>query len=341
MSKPTTNYVDGEWRGSETGETIEVRNPANPDEVVATYPRSDKRDAAAAVDAAATAEAAWRDTPGPERGRILREAGTILDGRKEELTDILVAEEGKARPEAAGEVQRTIDIFHYFAGKASDLAGTRKASSGRDTNLYTRREPVGVAALVTPWNYPIAIPAWKLAPALVSGNTVVLKPASLAPGVVIEVARALDEAGLPDGVLNVVTGFTGRAIEAVDDPELTGQLERVVDTAERLLRLGETSRKVERLLSQRPSPRPVALAPAVDAALESLPPEIRERAAVDVDVPEGIAVSAVAYLPEAITELVDNAVRHNDADDPRVRISAAELPSESWVSLVVADDGPG
>ncbi|MGQ3330196.1 MULTISPECIES: aldehyde dehydrogenase family protein [Halorubrum] len=206
MSKPTTNYVDGEWRGSETGETIEVRNPANPDEVVATYPRSDKRDAAAAVDAAATAEAAWRDTPGPERGRILREAGTILDGRKEELTDILVAEEGKARPEAAGEVQRTIDIFHYFAGKASDLAGTRKASSGRDTNLYTRREPVGVAALVTPWNYPIAIPAWKLAPALVSGNTVVLKPASLAPGVVIEVARALDEAGLPDGVLNVVTG---------------------------------------------------------------------------------------------------------------------------------------
>ena len=141
--------------------------------------------------------------------------------------------------------------------------------------------------------------------------------------------------------LNVVTGFTGRAIEAVDDPELVEQLERVVDTAERLLRLGETSRKVERLLSQRPSPRPVALAPAVDAALESLPPEIRERAAVEVDVPEGAVVSAVAFLPEAITELVDNAVRHNDADDPRVRISAAELPSESWLSLVVADDGPG
>ena len=141
--------------------------------------------------------------------------------------------------------------------------------------------------------------------------------------------------------LNVVTGFTGRAIASVDDPELVGQLERVVDTAERLLRLGETSRKVERLLSQRPSPRPVALAPAVDAALESLPPEIRERAAVEVDVPEGAVVSAVAFLPEAITELVDNAVRHNDADDPRVRISAAELPSESWVSLVVADDGPG
>ena len=141
--------------------------------------------------------------------------------------------------------------------------------------------------------------------------------------------------------LNVVTGFTGRAIEAVDDPDLVTELERVVDTAERLLRLGETSRKVERLLSQRPSPRPVALAPAVDAALESLDPAVRARAAVEVDVPEDLAVSAVAFLPEAITELVDNAVRHNDAEDPRVRISAAELPSESWTSLVVADDGPG
>jgi PAS domain S-box-containing protein len=141
--------------------------------------------------------------------------------------------------------------------------------------------------------------------------------------------------------LNVVTGFTGRAIEVVDDPELTAQLERVVDTAERLLRLGETSRKVEQLLSQHPSPRPIPLAPAVDAALESLSPSIRERAAIDVEVPDDLVVSAVAFLPEAVTELVDNAVRHNDADEPRVRIAAAELPSESWASLVVADDGPG
>jgi aldehyde dehydrogenase (NAD+) len=132
---------------------------------------------------------------------------------------MLVAEEGKAHPEAAGEVQRAIDIFHYFSTKASDLAGTRKASSGRNTNLYTRREPVGVAALITPWNYPIAIPAWKLAPALAAGNTVVLKPASLAPGVAIELARALDEAGLPDGVLNVVTGPGS----AVGDEFITSQ----------------------------------------------------------------------------------------------------------------------
>ncbi|WP_128905313.1 sensor histidine kinase [Halorubrum amylolyticum] len=141
--------------------------------------------------------------------------------------------------------------------------------------------------------------------------------------------------------LNVVTGFTERAIEAVDDPELERELERVVDTAERLLRVGETSRRVERLLADRPTPGRLDLAATVDEALASLPPEIRDGATIDVDVPEGITVSAVGYLAEAIAELVDNAVRHSDADRPHVDITAAELPSESWASLVVADDGPG
>jgi aldehyde dehydrogenase (NAD+) len=206
VPEPNQNYVDGEWVSSETGETFEVYNPAAPDETVASYQQSNAADAAEAVEAASNAEDEWATTPGPERGRILRQAGTILADRKDELTETLVAEEGKARPEAAGEVQRAIDIFHYFAGKASDLGGTVKGSSSRDTVLYTRKEPVGVAALITPWNYPIAIPAWKLAPALAAGNAVVLKPASLAPGVVLAITEALDEAGLPDGVLNVVTG---------------------------------------------------------------------------------------------------------------------------------------
>ncbi|WP_144924746.1 ATP-binding protein [Halorubrum salsamenti] len=141
--------------------------------------------------------------------------------------------------------------------------------------------------------------------------------------------------------LNVVTGFTERAIEAVDDPELTAELERVVDTAERLLRVGETSRRVERLLSDRPAPTRLDLADAVEEALASLPPELREAADIEVDVPAGITVSAIGYLAEAIAELVDNAIRHSDAERPRVDITAAELPSESWASLVVADDGPG
>ena len=206
MADLNQNYVGGEWVSSETGETFEVHNPAAPDETVASYQQSSAADAAEAVEAAADAQDEWATTPGPERGRILRKAGTILADRKDELTAMLVEEEGKARPEAAGEVQRAIDIFHYFAGKASDLGGTMKGSSSRDTTLYTREEPVGVAALITPWNYPIAIPVWKLAPALAAGNSVVIKPASAAPGVVFAVTEALDEAGLPDGVLNVVTG---------------------------------------------------------------------------------------------------------------------------------------
>ncbi|WP_434521133.1 aldehyde dehydrogenase family protein [Halorubrum sp. AS12] len=206
MSEPNRNYVGGEWVASETGETFAVHNPAAPDETVASYQQSGAADAVEAVDAAVDAQDDWASTPGPERGRILRRAGTALADRKDEITTMLVEEEGKARPEAAGEVQRAIDIFHYFAGKASDLGGTVKGSSSRDTTLYTRKQPVGVAALITPWNYPIAIPAWKLAPALAAGNSVVIKPASAAPGVVLAVTEALDEAGLPDGVLNVVTG---------------------------------------------------------------------------------------------------------------------------------------
>ena len=200
------NYVDGEWTTSHTGETVDVVNPADPNEVVNSYQQSDAEDAAAAVDAATTAVEEWAATPASQRGRILRDAGSILGTREDDLTDLLIAEEGKARSEANGEVNRAIDIFHYFAEKAKDLGGTVKSASGSNTTLYTVNEPVGVAALITPWNYPIAIPAWKLAPALAAGNTVVLKPATVAPGPARALVEALDEAGIPDGVVNFVTG---------------------------------------------------------------------------------------------------------------------------------------
>ncbi|SMO37287.1 ATP-binding protein [Halorubrum cibi] len=141
--------------------------------------------------------------------------------------------------------------------------------------------------------------------------------------------------------LNVVTGFSEQARNAVEDPAVTEQLDRVVDTAGRLLRLGETARKVERLLAERPEPEPLPLSRVVSSALASLPPRLRESADVEVDVPRGVTVSGVDRLADAIAELLDNAIRHGDADRPSVRVSAAELPSESWVSLVVADDGPG
>jgi aldehyde dehydrogenase (NAD+) len=240
MPDERLNYVDGEWRGASTGETFETYDPANPDEAVATYPQSDAGDTEAAVEAADAASEEWGTTPGPERGRILSRTSAVLAEREEELTELLVREEGKTRAEAGGEVQRAIDIFDYYGAKASDLGGTVKGASSRDTTLYTKNEPLGVAGLITPWNYPIAIPAWKIAPALAAGNTVVIKPASLAPGAVHEMADALDEAGLPAGALNVVTGpgsEVGGTIAGhpdVDAVSFTGSTkvgEQVYDTA--------------------------------------------------------------------------------------------------------------
>lgn len=141
--------------------------------------------------------------------------------------------------------------------------------------------------------------------------------------------------------LNVVTGFAEQAIARSDDPVTERHLERVVDTAGRLIRIGKTSRKVGRLLDERPAPVPVSLSMVVSEALDSLSDDLLSTAVVDVDVPEGVTVSVVERFSEAIAELVDNAIRHNDADQPFVRISAAELPSDSWVSLVVSDNGAG
>lgn len=240
MPDQRLNYISGEWLESHTGKTFETTDPADPSSVIATYPQSDAADAERAIEAARDASDEWGTTPGPERGRILAKTGSLLDQRKDDLTELLLCEEGKTWSEAGGEVQRAIDIFRYYGSKASDIGGTVKSSSARDTNLYTKTEPLGVAGLITPWNYPIAIPAWKIAPALAAGNAVVIKPASLAPGVVHEIAKALEEAGLPDGVLNVVTGpgsevgGTIASHEAVDAVSFTGSTavgNTVYDTA--------------------------------------------------------------------------------------------------------------
>ncbi len=227
MTELYGNYVDGEWTESLAGDTFETRNPANGTHV-ATYQRSAEGDAKEAIKAAVTATADWAETPAPQRGTVLTKTSHRLEERKDELTETLVREEGKARPEAAGEVQRAIDIFSYYGAKASDLGGTVKSSSSRNTDLYTVNEPLGVAGLITPWNYPIAIPAWKIAPALATGNTIVLKPASLAPGVAAKLIECLDESGLPAGVINMVTGpgsdvgSTFASHEDVDAVSFTG-----------------------------------------------------------------------------------------------------------------------
>ncbi|MFB6198798.1 MAG: aldehyde dehydrogenase family protein [Halobacteriaceae archaeon] len=206
MVKTHQNYIDGEWREATTDETFEVINPADPSEVVGIFQESNRADAREAIHAADGATSEWAGMPAPERGSILQEASEILADQKREITQELVREEGKTAPEAGGEVQRAIDIFAYYGQRARDFKGDVKQSSGTRSNLYTRKDPLGIAALITPWNYPIAIPAWKLGPALATGNTVVFKPASLAPTVSKRLIEALDEAGIPDGTVNYVTG---------------------------------------------------------------------------------------------------------------------------------------
>ncbi len=203
------NFIGGEWRPAKTGKSFQNRNPADSREVVATYPLSGPEDAADAIHAAQAAQASypgWVALTPVARGRILSKASHILESRKAELTELLTREEGKTLSESANEVQRAIDIFRFFGGLSYTLGGQTIPHDLPGTLLYTMRQPLGVVALITPWNFPIAIPAWKLAPALVAGNTVVIKPASPAPGMTLELARALQEAGLPRGVLNVVVG---------------------------------------------------------------------------------------------------------------------------------------
>ena len=198
-------FIGGEWRQLDT-DVIESRNPTNPDEVVGTFPAADREHAQEAVDAAVDAQEEWASMSQHARGGYLHDAASILDDRFDSLVELLVSEMGKTRGAASGEVQRAIDLLNYYAEVARDNGGTSPPSANEDTLIYTQREPWGTAALITPWNYPIASPTWKLAPALVTGNTVVLKPASATPTIASELISALDEAGIPSGVVNFVTG---------------------------------------------------------------------------------------------------------------------------------------
>jgi alpha-ketoglutaric semialdehyde dehydrogenase len=200
------NYIAGEWRSAASGETMENRNPANRDEVVGLFASSDAADVDAAIAAADEAYRSWRFSSPITRANILHKAANILESRIPEVGRELTREEGKTLKEGIGETTRAVQILRYFAGEAQQPSGEHYPSVNPHTLLYTTREPLGVVAVVTPWNFPIAIPAWKIAPALAFGNTVVFKPASLTPLTAVRLVEALDEAGLPAGVLNLVTG---------------------------------------------------------------------------------------------------------------------------------------
>jgi acyl-CoA reductase-like NAD-dependent aldehyde dehydrogenase len=205
------NFIGGEWTTAAAGKTFENLNPADTRERVASYQQSGQIEATAAINAAQAAFGGWSAMTPVACGRVLSKASQVLESRKAELAELLTREEGKTLAESTGEVQRAIDIFRFFGGLSYTIGGQTIPHDLPQNLLFTRREPIGVVGLITPWNFPIAIPAWKLAPALVSGNAVVLKPASQAAAMSFEIAKALSEAGLPKGVLNVVTG-DGRAV---------------------------------------------------------------------------------------------------------------------------------
>jgi aldehyde dehydrogenase (NAD+) len=200
------NYIGGRWVPAASGRTLENRNPANLDDLVGVFADSGPEDAERAVAAAHEAFPRWRSLPAPKRGEILYRAAEILVRRKEQLSRDMTREMGKVLEETRGDVQEAIDMTYYMAGEGRRQFGQTTPSELPNKFQMSVRMPVGVAGLITPWNFPMAIPSWKMMPALVLGNTVVIKPAHDTPLSVMNLVEALEEAGLPPGVVNVVTG---------------------------------------------------------------------------------------------------------------------------------------
>ena len=200
------NFVNGKWTSSVGKKSAERRNPANSDDVVGVIPLSTREETRAAVDAAQAALPAWRNTPAPLRGKILAKACQVMTEQMEPLAAILTREEGKTLNESRGEILRSINVLEFMAGEGRRLIGETLPSELPKNFAYTVKQPLGVVAVITPWNFPVAIPVWKIAPALVTGNTVVFKPATIASFTAMKVVEIFQQAGVPAGVLNLVIG---------------------------------------------------------------------------------------------------------------------------------------
>jgi aldehyde dehydrogenase (NAD+) len=207
-TKTFQNYIGGEWVDSASGETFESTSPATGDSI-GVFPKSNAEDVDRAVAAARAAFEEWRLVPAPKRGEILYRFANLLIDEKDDLTDLMSREMGKVKAEAGGDVQEAIDMSLYMAGEGRRLFGQTTPSELRDKFNMSVRQPIGVVGAITPWNFPIAIPSWKIAPALVCGNTVVFKPATDTPTLGERFVELFAEAGLPAGVLNIVHGGGG------------------------------------------------------------------------------------------------------------------------------------
>ena len=203
------NFINGRWVESRSGRTVERRNPANLDELIGLAPLSTREETREAVAAARAAFAAWRETPAPVRGRVIAKAALLMEQQKEQLARILTREEGKTLKESLGEVHKSINVLEFMAGEARRMSGETLPSELPRNFVYTLKQPLGVVAAITPWNFPVSIPCWKIAPALVAGNTVVFKPSTLTPFTGAKVVEIFEQAGIPSGVLNMVIGSGG------------------------------------------------------------------------------------------------------------------------------------
>ncbi len=221
MSTVHKNFIAGKWVSSRSRETFANINPARQSEVVGRFQQSTPEDVGRAVEAAAAAQAGWKKTPAPKRGEILFRVAELLTKNKEALARDMTREMGKVLAETRGDVQEAIDMGYYAAGEGRRLMGETVPSELKDKFCMSVRMPVGVVGAITPWNFPIAIPSWKLFPALVAGNTVVLKPASDTPLSSVHFVRLFEQAGLPPGVLNLVTGSGDQVGEPlIDHPKV-------------------------------------------------------------------------------------------------------------------------
>jgi acyl-CoA reductase-like NAD-dependent aldehyde dehydrogenase len=215
------NFIDGKWVDSASGKNVPNVNPANIDEVICRVPLSTREEAKAAIEAAKGAFAGWKAVPPPIRGRMVFRAMQLLQDRIEDVAIALTREEGKILRESKGEIQRAINIMEFTAGEGRRMNGRTIPSELQNTFIYTIRQPVGVCGLITPWNFPVAIPIWKIAPALVAGNTVVFKPATYTPLTAVRIVEVFQDAGLPPGVLNMVMGNGGVVgDEIVNNPDV-------------------------------------------------------------------------------------------------------------------------
>lgn len=216
------NFIDGEWVDSVTGRRFENRNPADWDETIGTFPKSSQEDVNKAVAAAKKAYGSWRLVPAARRGESMRRLGDLMVEHKEEIARLMTREMGKVLAETLGDVQEGIDTAYYAAGEARRLFAPSAPSELPNKHAFTMRVPVGIAGLITPWNFPMAIPCWKAIPAITSGNTVVIKPATDTPATAARLVELMIEAGIPDGVVNLVTGSgTEVGIPLVEHPDVS------------------------------------------------------------------------------------------------------------------------